>query len=79
MPRPTTTKYLPLRHLRQEAGLSLPEAAQKLTEKMGREIKPSYVNLLEHRGTPLYVFIEAFAAIYSKPIPDVAAAARSEK
>lgn len=76
MPRPLTTRPLPLRKFREEKGMTLPEAAEKLSLVMGRTIKPEYVSLLEHRGTPLFDWVEAFAEIYDKPITEVGAAAR---
>lgn len=75
----TATQTKILRQLRQEAGLSPGQVAEKLTTILNRPVSAAYVIVLEHRGTQVFANINAFAQIYQKEVAEVAEACRIQK
>ena len=70
------TLSLPLKNLREAAGLSRADAANLLTERLNQAITPDYLRTVEYRGTRVYDWIEAMASIYDRPVTTVAEAAK---
>ena len=68
---------LPLRNIREAAGISLEDMAAILTKQLGRTVKPDYVYLVERRGTGRYDYINAYALATGRAINEVADAAKS--
>lgn len=72
----STTVNLPLRNLRELAGVTLEDMAEILSKKVGRKVKPEYVRLIEARGTDKYIYISAYSEVSQKHISLVAEAAK---